>query len=160
MKPQTIEDYLSLPYHIEMIRETDPENPGWVAFVRELPGCITQADSFSELEEMIIDAMHAWLEIAIQDGIPVPLPQPDEQYSGKFVIRVPRQLHRQLAEEAARQNVSLNQYVNYALALVIGGLASDLPEPLNPDSLYRLRSPQPHQVRDKNQPIVKSVGEK
>jgi len=156
MKPQTIEDYLSLPYHIEMIRETDPENPGWVAYVRELPGCLTQADNFPELEEMIMDAMRGWLEIALQDGIPIPLPQSDEQYSGKFVIRLPRQLHRQLAEEAERQNVSLNQYINYALAIVIGRMGSDLPEPLDPDSLYRLRSTQPHQVRDKSHPIAKS----
>jgi antitoxin HicB len=160
MNLKTLEDYLLLPYHIDIIRETDLENPGWVAFVRELPGCITQADNFEELEEMIMDAIRGWIEVAFQDGIPIPLPQPDEQYSGKFVIRLPRQLHRQLAEEAARQNVSLNQYVNYALAMVIGGLASNLPEPLNPDSLYRLRSTQPHQVRDKSQPIVKSEGDK
>jgi len=156
MKPQTIEDYLSLPYHIEIIRETDPENIGWVAFVRELPGCITQADNFPELEEMITDAMRGWLEIALQDDIPIPLPHSDEQYSGKFVIRLPRQLHRQLAEEAERQNVSLNQYINYALSLVIGCVASNLPVPISSESVYRLRSTQSHQVRDKNPPTETS----
>ena len=150
MNPLTIDEYLRLPYHIEIIRETDPEDAGWVAQVRELPGCITQADNFDELEEMIRDAMRGWFEIAIQDGLPIPLPQADVEYSGKFVIRVPRQLHRQLAEEAERQNVSLNQYVNYALALVVGGLGSELPEPLKADSLYQLNAELPHQVREKS----------
>ena len=150
MNLMTIEEYLRLPYHIEIIRETDPEDAGWGAQVRELPGCITQADNFEELEEMIQDAMRGWFEIAIQDGIPIPLPQADIEYSGKFVIRVPRQLHRQLAEEAERQNVSLNQYVNYALALVVGGLESELPKPLKADSLYQLNAEQPHQVREKS----------
>ena len=36
MYTMTIDEYLSLPYHIEMIRDTDPDNPGWVAQVREL----------------------------------------------------------------------------------------------------------------------------
>lgn len=156
MIPNTIDGYLSLPYHIEIVRETDPEASGWVAWVRELPGCITQADSFEELEEMIMDAMRGWFELATQDGIPIPAPQPEEQYSGKFVVRLPRQLHRQLAEEAERQNVSLNQYVNYALAITIGSFRTEMPEPLNPDSLYRLKSTLPHLVREKSQSRLKS----
>lgn len=152
MDNKTIDEYLNLPYHIEVIRETDPENPGWVAWVKELPGCITQADSFEELEEMIKDAMRGWLEIAMQDGVPIPVAQPDEQYSGKFVVRVPRQLHRQLVEEAERQNVSLNQYINYALAMVIGSGGTERPEPINPETLYRVKSPLPHQVREKTEP--------
>ena len=156
MTPSSVDEYITLPYHIEIIRETDPNVSGWVAWVRELPGCITQADSFEELEEMITDAMRGWFELALQDGIPIPAPQPEEQYSGKFVLRLPRQLHRQLAEEAERQNVSLNQYVNYALAITIGSLRTEVPEPLNPDSLYRLKSTLQHQVSDKGQPRLKS----
>jgi antitoxin HicB len=156
MIPKEIEDYLSLPYHIEVIRETDPEDPGWVAWVKELPGCLTQADNFEELDGMIIDAMRGWIEIAVQDGIPIPLPQPEEQYSGKFVVRVPRQLHRQLVEEARRQKVSLNQYVNYALAMAIRSVGAELPEHLDQESLYHLKSSLPHQVREKSQPRQQS----
>ena len=45
---------------------------------------------------MIRDAMRGWLEVALEDGIPVPEPRPLEAYSGKFVARVPRSLHRDL----------------------------------------------------------------
>lgn len=116
---RTIDEYLKLPYHIEIIRDEDEENPGWVARVIELPGCITQGDTFEELGEMIEDAMRGWIGVALENGIPVPEPAPDEDYSGKFVVRLPRSLHRQLAETAAREGVSLNQFVNVALARAV-----------------------------------------
>lgn len=116
---RTLDEYLKLPYHIEIIRDEDEENPGWVARVIELPGCITQGDTFEELGEMIEDAMRGWIGVALEDGIPVPEPAPDEDYSGKFVVRLPRSLHRQLAETAEREGVSLNQFVNVALARAI-----------------------------------------
>ena len=118
---RTIEEYLSLPYTIELQR--DPEE-GWFARVRELPGCMSQGETGEEALAMIQDAMRAWLEIALEDGEPIPEPRTDDDYSGKFVVRVPRSLHRALAEAAARDNVSLNQYINVALARSIGSSQS------------------------------------
>ena len=53
-------------------------------------------------------------------GQAIPEPAPKEEYSGKFVVRLPRSLHRQLVESAEREGVSLNQLVNVALAQVVG----------------------------------------
>lgn len=53
------------------------------------------------------------------------LPQPDAQlatFSGKFVTRVPPSLHAKLAERAEREGVSLNAFVNVALAEAVGTL--------------------------------------
>jgi antitoxin HicB len=116
----SIDDYLSLPYTVEVTREQGEEGAGWFARVLELPGCMTQADSFAELGEMIQDAMRAWIETALELERPVPEPRPPEDYSGKFVVRVPKSLHRELAQEAERQAVSLNAFVNVALAKAIG----------------------------------------
>ena len=115
-----LEYYLSLPYTIEVIRDNDEENPGWVARVIELPGCITQGDTFEELREMIEDAIRSWVEIALEDGIPVPEPHHHEEFSGKFVVRLPKSLHRELAIIAERENVSLNAYVSSALGKAVG----------------------------------------
>lgn len=120
MVTRTLEEYLTLPYHIEVIRDNDDENPGWVACVAELPGCITQGDTFEELGEMLEDAMRGWIGVALEDGDPVPEPKPDEGYSGKFVVRVQRSLHRHLAEAAEREGVSLNQFINVALGIAVG----------------------------------------
>lgn len=38
------------------------------------------------------------------------------EYSGKLMLRIPKELHRQLAEAAKDNGVSLNQYALYKLA--------------------------------------------
>src|SRR4051794_5524036 len=116
---RTLEEYLALPYTIEIYRDDTDDAVAYVARVVELPGCLTQADSFDEMEEMLQDAMRAWIETALEDGQPVPEPRTSEQFSGKFVVRVPRTLHRQLVEAAEHDGVSLNMFVNVALAQTV-----------------------------------------
>ncbi|HLF74038.1 MAG TPA: type II toxin-antitoxin system HicB family antitoxin [Anaerolineales bacterium] len=117
--------YLKLPYTIELIPDSEQ---GWFVRVKELRGCMSQGDTVQEAYEMIQDAMQGWLEVAIEDNIPIPEPALDEDYSGKFVVRLPRSLHRQLAETAEREGVSLNQFVNVALARAV--------EQVNPGAAY------------------------
>jgi len=109
--------YLSLPYTVQLIRE-DQET--WFARVVELPGCMTEGDSAQEAAEMILDAMTGWIEIALADGRAIPEPRPAEDYSGKFVVRLPRSLHRELVEAAERDGVSLNSFVNASLGRAVG----------------------------------------
>ncbi|HET92266.1 MAG TPA: type II toxin-antitoxin system HicB family antitoxin [Chloroflexi bacterium] len=120
---KSINYYMSLPYTIEMQR--DPE-AGWFVRVKELRGCLSQGDTPEEAIEMIQEAMELWLEASLEDNLPIPEPRSDEDYSGKFVVRVPRSLHRELVEEAERQGVSLNQYINVALARSVGRLTPRL----------------------------------
>jgi len=63
--------------------------------------------------------MEGWIETKLAHGFPVPEPdnKADDDYSGKFNIRIPKSLHRKLALEAQKQNISLNQYVLYKLAI-------------------------------------------
>lgn len=117
---KTIEEYLQLPYTIEVVRDEADGITGWFARVVELPGCMTQADTFDELDEMIEDAMRAWIEAAQAKGMPIPEPQSTEVYSGKFVIRVPRSLHKDLVSAADRDGVSLNTFINVTLARAVG----------------------------------------
>jgi antitoxin HicB len=114
---KTMEEYLKLPYTIEMIQESDGS---WYVKIKELPGCMSQGDTPEEAIEMIHDAMRAWIEVALEDGMPVPEPQADEEYSGRFMVRVPRSLHRQLVQTADRQGVSLNAYCIAVLAQASG----------------------------------------
>jgi antitoxin HicB len=114
---KTIEYYLNLPYTIEL--RGDPED-GWFVRVRELPGCMSEGDTAEEALMMIREAMHLWLEVALEEGDAIPEPRAEEEYSGKFVVRVPRSLHRELVATADREGVSLNQYINVALAESVG----------------------------------------
>jgi antitoxin HicB len=87
--------------------------------VVELPGCITQADTFEELGGMIADAQKVWIQSALEDGVEVPEPR-REDYSGKFLIRMPKSLHREIAEAAERDAVSLNLWVTTQLSKALG----------------------------------------
>jgi antitoxin HicB len=110
---KSLEDYLSLPYNIEVKRNEDGT---YFAKVKELPGCMTEADTFAEVEEMIRDAMIAWIEVALEEGIPIPEPRPLEEFSGRFVQRLPKSLHRDVARKAEEEGVSINQWIVAAVA--------------------------------------------
>jgi len=89
---------------------------GYVAEIEDLPGCITEGETLEEVFQRIEDTRRAWIEIQHEDGAEIPLPRTEQQYSGKFLVRIPKGLHRQLAEQAKREGVSLNQYVEAMLA--------------------------------------------
>ena len=49
-------------------------------------------------------------------GEPIPEPLASRRYSGKFMIRVPPEIHRRLALEAAEAGVSLNRIASSKLS--------------------------------------------
>jgi predicted HicB family RNase H-like nuclease len=50
------------------------------------------------------------------NGESVPEPISQRRYSGKFMVRVPPDVHRRLAMEAAEEDVSLNRLVSSKLS--------------------------------------------
>jgi predicted RNase H-like HicB family nuclease len=73
MKPQmtkTLDYYLSLSYTIETVYD----DGAWVVWIKELEGCITQADAWEEVLPMIEEAKKLWLELAVERGRPIPEP--------------------------------------------------------------------------------------
>ena len=62
------------------------------------------------------DAKRVWLEAALEEGVSIPMPDSLEDYSGQFKLRLPRSLHRALAEHSQREGISMNQYCVYLLA--------------------------------------------
>jgi len=50
------------------------------------------------------------------NGEPVPEPLSSRKYSGKFMVRVPPEVHRKLAREAAEADISLNRLVSSKLS--------------------------------------------
>lgn len=119
MKPmnKNIEYYLNLPYTLEL--SYDPEQ-AWFIAVKELPGCTSQGDTPDEAVTMIKDAMQLWIEDALEEGHPIPEPRLDDDFSGKFNLRVPVSLHRKLSELADDQGVSLNTLCVTMLSEAVG----------------------------------------
>ena len=111
---RTIEEYMKLPYRIELIPDTD--EGGFVAAFPDLPGCLSSGETAEEACRNAEDAKHEWLMAAIEEGLPVPEPDSIEDYSGQFKLRLPRSLHRQLALQSKREGVSMNQYCVFLLS--------------------------------------------
>jgi antitoxin HicB len=116
-----VERYMALPYHIELI----PDEGEWVVAILELPGCLSQGETPEEAITMIREAQRLWLQVALEDGRPIPAPRPEEDYSGRFNVRVPKRLHRDLVRAAEAEGVSLNLFVATALARAV----SHMPDP-------------------------------
>jgi antitoxin HicB len=112
---ERIGEYLRQPYRMEVRGNPDE---GYLATAPELPGCLTAGETPEDALRMLRDAMATWIEAAIEAGRPIPEPDED-RYSGKILFRMPKSLHARLAEQATRDNVSINQL---ALTLIAEGL--------------------------------------
>lgn len=111
---KTLNEYLNMPYRMEIVPDT--AEGGYIASFPELCGCITCGETVEKAVANAIDAKKEWLDAAIEDGIDIPTPETSENYSGQFKLRLPKSLHKQLAEDARRDGISMNQYCVYLLA--------------------------------------------
>ena len=111
---RTIEEYMKLPYRIELIPDSD--EGGFVVTFPDLPGCLSSGETVEEAYKNAEDAKHEWLLAASEEGISIPEPDSIEDYSGQFKLRLPRSLHRQLALQSKREGVSMNQYCVFLLS--------------------------------------------
>jgi len=94
------------------------EDDGYIAVVPDLPGCNAWGKTGSDAIREAHDAIGAWIKAAksMKRAIPAPSRPADERdYSGKFLMRIPKRLHGEMAKAAKGQGVSLNQYVLYLL---------------------------------------------
>ena len=107
-------DYFAMNYRMEIVEDKD--EGGFVVSFPELPGCITCGETIESAVANALDAKKAWLEAAMEDGIEIHEPDSLEDYSGQFKLRIPRSLHRSLAEHSKREGISMNQYCVYLLS--------------------------------------------
>jgi len=111
---KTIKEYMALPYRMELVPDT--EEGGFVVSFPDLPGCLSCGDTVEQAVANGTDAKRAWLEAALEEGIEIPEPDALEDYSGQFKLRIPKSLHRSLAEHSKREGISMNQYCLYLLS--------------------------------------------
>jgi len=111
---RTIDEYMRLPYRMEVIPDT--AEGGYVVRFPELPGCLTCADTLEEAIRNAADCKKEWLTAAMEDGSDIPEPVSEDEYSGQFKLRIPKSLHKSLAEHSKAEGISMNQYCLYLLA--------------------------------------------
>jgi len=110
-------DYMKLPY-TRLVQEINDESGHYFyGRILELDGCQSTGDSLEELYEGLNEAMEGYIEVKLENGLKIPVPEKTEKYSGKFNVRLPKSLYQRLSIEAEKEGVSLNQLVLYKLAL-------------------------------------------
>ncbi len=112
-----VKEYMKLPY-TKLIREINDESGHYYyGHILELDGCQSTGDTLEELMDSLTEAMEGYIEVKLENGLPIPVPQQDDKFSGRFVVRLPKSLHKRLSIEASNEGVSLNQWACYKLAL-------------------------------------------
>lgn len=95
----------------------------WSEEDQEFVGTCAEFPSLSWLNstpEAALKGIRALVKSVVKDmqenGEKVPEPISSRKYSGKFMVRVPPEVHRHLAVEAAESGVSLNRLASTKLA--------------------------------------------
>ena len=111
---KTIDDYMKKAYRMEIVEDKD--EGGFIVTSPDLPGCISCGETIESAVANAIDAKEVWLEAAIEEGIEINEPDSLDDYSGQFKLRIPKSLHKSLAEHSQREGISMNQYCVYLLS--------------------------------------------
>lgn len=76
-------------------------------------------DSEEQVYKELCAVVQEWIDIHEEDGFELPPETAGKDYSGKFVLRVPSEVHKALHIRALQEGDSLNQYCNRILKDVI-----------------------------------------
>ncbi len=94
----------------------------WSEEDQEHIGLCTEFASLSWLEETPEEALagirnlvHECVSDLKEQNEPVPIPLSIKDFSGKFMVRIPPEVHRMLAIQATESGVSLNRLVSSKL---------------------------------------------
>lgn len=82
-------------------------------YIGSCPGLMRggiHGDDETKVYKELCQAVEEWIEVYQADGEILPAATAGKEYSGKFVVRVGKDLHKALAVDALRQGESLNSY--------------------------------------------------
>jgi predicted HicB family RNase H-like nuclease len=92
------------------------EDAEYVATVAEFPSLSWLHEDQHQALQGLTELLAGVVADMATSGEPIPEPIADRRFSGKFNVRVPESLHRELVLSAAEQGVSLNRLVSSRLA--------------------------------------------
>jgi antitoxin HicB len=112
---------LTLPYTCVLVPDVQG---GYAAEILELPGCFAEGETPDAAMQALTRAASAWIQAARAAGQTIPPPLARPGASGKIALRLPKSLHRKAAQLAARDGVSLNQWLVATVAARVGADAT------------------------------------
>lgn len=113
-----------MEYPSQIRKLSKGDGGGYLVTYPDLPGCMSDGDTVEEAIKNGETAVKDWIKARKKLGREIPDPTPPidlEDYSGKFVQRVPKSVHAALAKRAELEDVSMNQLVLTYLAAGLAG---------------------------------------
>ena len=107
MTKRDLNYYKALNYRMNFSYEKDESR--WYVEFPELPGCMADGATREEALQAALDTKDDWLETTFESGREIAEPRPEIEYSGRFLLRIPKSLHKSVAEEAKREGTSINR---------------------------------------------------
>jgi len=86
--------------------------PGWI-------GKCCHGNNEETVYHELCQILDEWIDIYKKDGIPLPLNITEKEYSGKFQLRIDKDLHKALVIHSMQANESLNSYCGKLLKKAI-----------------------------------------
>jgi antitoxin HicB len=111
-------------YPFEVRPLTSEEGGGYLISFPDFAECISDGETVEEAMENGRDALKATVAALKAKKLSVPAPNSGGVASGKFVARVPKTVHAQLATRARAEGVSLNSLVLTFITQGLGGSGS------------------------------------
>ncbi|EJF84677.1 hypothetical protein MCU_00255 [Bartonella elizabethae Re6043vi] len=91
------------------------EDGEYIGLCAEFPSLSWLASKAEKALKGIMDLVSEVVEDMQHNGEEVPVPLSYIKYTGKFQLRIPPELHRKLAIQAAENGISLNRYISSKL---------------------------------------------
>ena len=108
-------------YPFEVRPLSSDEGGGYLISFPDFAECICDGETVDDAIESGRDALKATVATLKEKKLPVPAPNSGGVASRKFVARVPKTVHAQLATRARAEGVSLNALVLTFIAQGLGG---------------------------------------
>lgn len=114
-----------MKYPAEIRKLNKEDGGGYLITYPDLSGCMSDGGTVEEAFKNGESAVKDWIKARKKWGKEIPNPSPPidlGDYSGKFIQRIPKSVHAQLAKRAEHEGISMNQL---ALGYIVLGLSSE-----------------------------------
>lgn len=109
---------MAKPYVRRLMKEEDDT---YTASILEMPGCVASGSDPIEALKKLEHVSESWVESALKSGYEFRDPIDSSHFTGKIALRLPRMLHKQVAEMAMLDETSINQFLVMAISSYVSG---------------------------------------
>ncbi len=110
---EKLNEFMHDAYRFYLTENADKK--GYDIVYPDLPGCTSFGSSADEALKNGDAARKEWARAILETGKELPKPC-EKEYSGQFRLRLPKSLHKRLAQRAQEEGTSLNQLCIHILS--------------------------------------------